>query len=83
MRLDDGTQVNITNVADLIDQASKFEQQKNEMDQQLDLIMGAKKSLEATLVSERKHRQELEEKLQTLKAKPIKSTSETVSQEEK
>jgi rubrerythrin len=56
------------------------------MDQQLDLIMGAKKSLEATLIAERKHRQELEEKLQTLKAKPIKSnklTSETVSQEEK
>ena len=33
MRLEDGTKVDITNVADLIDKASKFEQQKNEMDQ--------------------------------------------------
>ena len=46
MRLDDGTQVDITNVADLIDKASKFEQQKNEMDQHLELINGAKKSMD-------------------------------------
>lgn len=77
MRLDDGTQVSINNVAELIDQAGKFEQQKNEMDQQLDLIMGAKKSLEATLQAEKKHRQELEERLQNLQNQPIKSNSQT------
>lgn len=53
------------------------------MDQQLDLIMGAKKSLEATLMAERKHRQDLEQKLQELQNRPVKSTSQTQSAEDR